>query len=118
MLLLQIGTQIAYFWRTTITATTRVGLKIINANKQRGNRASNANQTLWNRQISTLLRTIWRIVKQRLKNRGLILDPTELRRAIQDEWDNVTLKEINRAIDSMPEGVTELNERNGLPIPF
>jgi DDE superfamily endonuclease len=64
------------------------------------------------------IETIWRIVKQRLKNRGLILDPTELRRAIQEEWDNITLKEINRAIESIPERVTELNERNGLPIPF
>jgi hypothetical protein len=64
------------------------------------------------------IKTIWRIIKQRLKNRGLILDPTELRRAIQEEWDNITLEEINRAIDSMPKRVAELNERNGLPIPF
>jgi hypothetical protein len=64
------------------------------------------------------IETIWRTIKQRLKNRGLILDPTELRRAIQEEWDNITLEEINRAIDSMPERVAELNERNGLPIPF
>jgi hypothetical protein len=76
------------------------------------------NQTLQNRQISTSIKTIWRTIKQRLKNRGLILDGTELRRAIQEEWDNITLEEINRAIDSMPKRVAELNERNGLPIPF
>jgi transposase len=64
------------------------------------------------------IKTIWRTIKQRLKNRGLILDGTELRRAIQEEWDNITLKEINRAIDFMPKRVAELNERNGLPIPF
>jgi DDE superfamily endonuclease len=62
--------------------------------------------------------TIWRTIKQRLKNRGLILDATELRRAIQEEWDNITLEEINRAIDSMPRRVAVLNERNGLPVPF
>jgi DDE superfamily endonuclease len=64
------------------------------------------------------IETIWRTIKERLKNRGLILDPTELRRAIQEEWDNITLEEINRAIESMPKRVAELNERNGLPIPF
>jgi hypothetical protein len=64
------------------------------------------------------IETIWRIIKQRLKNRGLILNPMELRRAIQEEWDNITLDEINRAIDSMPKRVAELNERNRLPIPF
>jgi transposase len=64
------------------------------------------------------IETIWRTIKQRLKNRGLILDGTELRRAIQEEWDNITLEEINRAIDSMPKRVAELNERNGLPTSF
>jgi transposase len=64
------------------------------------------------------IKTIWRTIKQRLKNRGLILDGTELRRAIQEEWDNITLEEINRAIESMPKRVADLNERNGLPIPF
>jgi DDE superfamily endonuclease len=51
------------------------------------------------------IETIWRTIKQRLKNRGLILDGTQLRRAIQEEWDNITLEEINRAIDSMPKRV-------------
>jgi DDE superfamily endonuclease len=64
------------------------------------------------------IETIWRTIKQRLKNRGLILDGTGLRRAIQEEWNNITLEEINRAIDSMSKRVAELNERNGLPIPF
>jgi hypothetical protein len=63
------------------------------------------------------IETIWRIIKQRLKNRGLILDPTELRRAIEEEWEKITLDEINQAISTMPERVAVLNERNGLPIP-
>jgi hypothetical protein len=57
-------------------------------------------------------------VKQRLKNRGLIRDATEFRRAIEEEWDKITLEEINKAISIMPERVIALNERNGLPIPF
>jgi hypothetical protein len=55
-------------------------------------------------------------VKQRLKNGGLILDPTELRRAIEEEWDNIILKEINEAIALMPDRVTCVLERDGLPI--
>jgi hypothetical protein len=42
----------------------------------------------------------------------------DLRRAIQEEWDNITLEEINKAINSMPKRVAAVNERNGLPIPF
>jgi transposase len=64
------------------------------------------------------IETIWRLVKQRLKTRGLILDPTDLRRAIEEEWDKITLKEINKAIASMPDRVTAVLERDGLPIPF
>ena len=64
------------------------------------------------------IETIWRTIKQRLKNRGLILDPAELRRAIEEEWDKITLDEINRAISTMLDRVTAINERNGLPIPY
>ena len=64
------------------------------------------------------IETIWRIIKQRLKNRGLILDPAELRRAIEEEWGKITLDEINKAISTMPDRVTAINERNGLPIPY
>ena len=42
----------------------------------------------------------------------------ELRRAIEEEWDKITLEEINRAIAIMPERVTAVRERDGLPIPF
>ena len=42
----------------------------------------------------------------------------DLRRAIKEEWDKITLKEINRAITIMPERVTAIRERDGLSIPF
>ncbi len=58
------------------------------------------------------------MIKQRLKNRGLILDPTELRRAIEEEWDKITLDEINKVISTMSERVTAIRERDGVPIPF
>jgi DDE superfamily endonuclease len=64
------------------------------------------------------IETIWRTVKQRLKNRGLIFDSSELKRAIQKEWDKIILVEINEAIAMMLERVATLNSRNGIPIPF
>jgi transposase len=64
------------------------------------------------------IETIWRTVKQRLKNRGPIFDSSELKRAIQEEWDKITLAEINEAIATMPERVATLSSRNGIPIPF
>jgi hypothetical protein len=64
------------------------------------------------------IESIWRLLKQRLKNRGLITDPEELRRAIEEEWEKITLGEINKAIATMPDRVAAVNERNGLPIPF
>jgi transposase len=64
------------------------------------------------------IETIWRTVKQRLKNRGPIFDSSELKRAIQEEWDKITLVEINEAIATIPERVATLNSRNRIPIPF
>jgi transposase len=64
------------------------------------------------------IKTIWRIIKQRLKNRGLIVDSDELRRAIKEEWDKITIDEINKAISTMPERIRAIRERDGCPIPF
>jgi hypothetical protein len=57
-------------------------------------------------------------VKQRLKNRGPIFNSAELRRAIEAEWDKITLEEINREISTMLERVKAVLERDGAPIPF
>ena len=62
------------------------------------------------------IETIWRIIKQRLKSRGVIFEEAVLCRAIQEEWDKITLDEINRAISTMSDRVAVLNERNGRPI--
>ena len=64
------------------------------------------------------IETIWRIIKQRLKSKGVIFKEAILRRAIQEEWDKITIKEINKAISTMPDRVAALNERNGRPIPY
>ena len=41
---------------------------------------------------------IWRIIKQRLKSRGLITTKEDLRRAIEEEWAKISKGEINEAI--------------------
>jgi transposase len=64
------------------------------------------------------IETIWRIIKQRLKNRGVIFQIQTLKRAIQEEWDKITIEEINKAISTMPDRVTCLNERFGKAIPY
>lgn len=64
------------------------------------------------------IKSIWRLIKQRLKNRGLILDPADLRTAIVQEWDKVTVEEINKAVSSMPNRVKATQEQDGLPISF
>jgi hypothetical protein len=53
-----------------------------------------------------------------LKSRGVIFDVAILRRAIQEEWDNLTIKEINKAILTMPARVKALRANEGRPIPF
>lgn len=64
------------------------------------------------------IETIWRTIKQRLKSRGVIFSVEALKQAIQEEWDKITIKEINKVISTMPDRVTGLNERFGKPIPF
>ena len=56
---------------------------------------------------------VWRSIKQRIKNRGLIWDHDELKAAIQAEWDLLTFAEINKIIDTMPHRCLELGERLG-----
>jgi hypothetical protein len=41
-----------------------------------------------------------------------------LKQAIQEEWDKITIEEINEAISTMPDRVTCLNERFGKSIPY
>lgn len=65
-----------------------------------------------------LIEDVWRLIKQYLKSCGLILDPTILRRAIEKEWDNITMDEINKVISTMPDRVAAIRERDGGPIPF
>jgi hypothetical protein len=53
-----------------------------------------------------------------LKSRGVIFSVEALKQAIQEEWDKITIKEVNKVISTMPDRVTSLNEHFGKPIPF
>ena len=61
---------------------------------------------------------IWRIIKQRLKSRGVFYDTTELRHAIEEEWDAITLDDINKAISNLPNVRDEVEKRHGMPTQY
>jgi hypothetical protein len=46
-----------------------------------------------------------------------MFETSELKRAVQEEWDKITLVEINEAIATMPQRAAALNSRNGIPYP-
>jgi hypothetical protein len=64
------------------------------------------------------IENIWRIIKQRLKSRGLFWHERELQLAIEEEWDKITLEEINTAIGTMPDRVKALEQSFGKPIAY
>ena len=61
---------------------------------------------------------IWRSIKQRLKNRGVFFNKEDLRRAIEEEWDKISLEEINKLISTMPARVQAVLARNGGSTPY
>jgi hypothetical protein len=53
-----------------------------------------------------------------LKNRGVINKVGQLRRAIEEEWDKLTMEEINKACATMTARIETLYKSGGKPIPF
>ena len=58
---------------------------------------------------------IWNIIKQRLRRRVFYTDE-EVKTALQEEWDKITLKEIRERICTMPERCKRLTENGGKAI--
>jgi hypothetical protein len=56
---------------------------------------------------------IWRAIKQRLKSRGIFYNIDDLRRAVEEEWDKLTLREINSAIENTLKVIDEVQENGG-----
>lgn len=54
---------------------------------------------------------IWSIIKQRLRRR--IFDSEEMKEALQEEWDKISMKEIRHRIADMPRRCAELIRSGG-----
>jgi hypothetical protein len=58
---------------------------------------------------------IWNIIKQRLRRRIFYSDE-EVKAALQEEWDRITLEEIRKRIATMPGRCKRLTENGGKAI--
>jgi hypothetical protein len=58
---------------------------------------------------------IWAIIKQRLRRR-IFDSEEEMKEALQEEWDRITIEEIRHRIADMPRRCAELMRSNGGPI--
>ena len=57
----------------------------------------------------------WNIIKQRLRRR-LFHSKEDIKAAIQDEWDKITIKEIRDRIKDMPRRCIRVKNNGGKPI--
>jgi hypothetical protein len=60
----------------------------------------------------SLIEGVWRILKQRVKARKA-RNQAQLRQYIFEEWDKITVQEINSLILSMPERINQCIDRGG-----
>jgi transposase len=58
---------------------------------------------------------IWNIIKQRLRRRVFYSDE-EVKAALQEEWDKITMQEIRKRIATMPRRCTRLVNNKGMLI--
>jgi hypothetical protein len=61
------------------------------------------------------IKGIWAIIKQRLRRR-IFDSEEEMKEALQEEWDRITMEEIRDRIADMPRRCAELVRSNGGPI--
>ena len=65
-----------------------------------------------------IIENIWRLLKQRLKSQGAILQIEDLKAVLQAEWEKVTPEVIQSLIVSMPERMMEVWKKKGLATKF
>jgi len=58
---------------------------------------------------------IWSIIKQRLRRR-IFDSEEEMKEALQEEWDKITMEEIRDRIADMPRRCVQLIKSGGKPI--
>ena len=61
------------------------------------------------------IKGIWAIIKQRLRQR-VFNSEEEIKEALQEEWDRITIEEIRHRIADMPRRCAELVRLKGGPI--
>lgn len=61
------------------------------------------------------IENVWRLIKQRIKQRSRFpATLTEMKKAVQEEWDGLQPSDWNKYIDSMPERIRQLHQRKGM----
>lgn len=65
-----------------------------------------------------VIENVWRILKQRLAQRGVFTDLESLKAALREEWDRLSQDEIRDLIITLPWRMEEAIERNGLATRF
>ena len=60
----------------------------------------------------SIIENVWRILKQRTKNRRCYTIPT-LKQALLEEWEGITQESINMLVDSMPTRIEECFRAHG-----
>ncbi len=58
------------------------------------------------------IKNVWRILKQRVKIRKA-RNEDELQQYIVEEWERITIDEINKLIETMPDRINQVIEREG-----
>jgi transposase len=58
------------------------------------------------------IENVWRILKQRVKIRKA-RNEDELQQYIVEEWERITINEINKLIKTMPNRIDQVIEREG-----
>jgi hypothetical protein len=61
------------------------------------------------------IEAIWNIIKQRLRRRTFYSEE-EVKNALQEEWDKVTIAEVRKRINEMPSRCARLTRNGGKPI--
>ncbi len=65
-----------------------------------------------------VIENVWRILKQRLAQRGVFINLESLEAALQEKWDRLSQDEIQNLIITLLWRMEEAIERNGLATRF
>jgi hypothetical protein len=61
------------------------------------------------------IENVWRILKQRINQRPRFPSTlSEMKQAVQEEWDKLQPSDFNMYIDSIPERIDQLRQRKGM----